>query len=158
MQKPTYVTALESAYGTPGQAGFGSAVFYQLLPAGADLEHAAKEKYRYFVGDLWERYGEAAWMGPWKEVYTRQSGGAQDIVTELRNIKDREAAVLIPLILDDIENADKARSALSSAYDDPSVTDLSVFNLGDSGAKSGLLIAGRRNATGETTLLVLLLD
>ena len=23
------------------------------------------------LGKLWDRYGEAAWMGPWKEVYAR---------------------------------------------------------------------------------------
>ena len=127
VEKPAYVTALKSAYGVPSQVGFGSAVFYQLLPEGTDLEHTAKEKYRYFVGDLWERYGETAWMGPWKEVYTRQAGVPHDIVAELRNIKDREAAISIPMILDYIEGAEKAREALSSVYDDPSVANLRVL-------------------------------
>lgn len=50
------------------------------------------------------------------------------------------------------------RSALSAAYDDPAVTELCVFNLGDGEAMSGLLIAGRRGASGESTYLVFLLD
>lgn len=71
--KPEYVTALEAAYGAPSQAGFGSAVFHEQLEASASLEQAALAQYQYFVGDLWERYGKDAWMGPWKEVYAREA-------------------------------------------------------------------------------------
>ena len=70
--KLEYVTHLEAAYGAPSQEGFGSAVFYERLKASDDLEQAAFAKYRYFVGEQWERFGEDAWMGPWKVVYTRQ--------------------------------------------------------------------------------------
>ena len=52
---PVYVTALEAAYGAPSQAGFGSAVFYEPTEAGDDLAQAALAKYKYFIGDLWER-------------------------------------------------------------------------------------------------------
>jgi len=38
------------------------------------------------------------------------------------------------------------------------VTDLRVYILGDGGAMSGLLIAGRHNETGEAIFLVFLLD
>ncbi|HRX05033.1 MAG TPA: hypothetical protein P5148_17925, partial [Anaerolineae bacterium] len=72
--KPQYVADLETVFGPPSQAAFGSAVFNQALDAGAGLETAALGKYKYFVGDLWERYGEDAWMGPWKEVYARPAG------------------------------------------------------------------------------------
>jgi hypothetical protein len=156
--KPAYVTALEAVYGAPSQAGFGSAVFYQLLPADADLEHAAKEKYRYFVGDLWKCYGEAVWMGPWKEVYARKAGVKPDIVYELRNITDPEAAISVPMILDNLDGAEKARATLSSAYDLHAADDLRVYNLGDGGAMSGILIAGRQNVTGDAIFLVFLLD
>jgi hypothetical protein len=80
------VTALEAAYGAPSQAGFGSAVFAEQLKASDELEKAALAKYKYFTGDLWERWGEDAWMGPWKEVYTRQTGANVDILAELRGI------------------------------------------------------------------------
>jgi hypothetical protein len=156
--KRAELAGLEAAYGEASQAGFGSAVFYAQPVATEDLEKTALEKYRHFVGDLWGRYGEDAWMGPWKEVYARQAGALHDIVAELRGIQDADAALSVPMILDNIEGAEKARLALSSAYDDPAVTEVRVFNLGDGGAMSGLLIAGRRADTGGAIFLVFLLD
>jgi hypothetical protein len=156
--QPAYVTALAAAYGPPSQAGFGSAVFFEPMQAGDDLEQAALAKYRDFTGELWERWGEEAWMGPWKEVYVRPAGAKPDIVAELRGIKDADAQLSAPMILDDIEGADKARTALAAAYDDPGVTELRAFTLGDGSAMSGLLVAGHRGATGEATVLVFLMD
>jgi hypothetical protein len=158
MGNPEYVTALESVYGGASQAGFGSAVFYEQVEPSVALEHAAVQKYKYFVGATWERYGEEAWMGPWKMVYSRKAGVQRDIVAELRTIKDPDAAISVPMILYNIEGADQARAALSSAYDDPGVTGLQVYNLGDGGAMSGLLIAGLWSASGEVIFLVFLLD
>jgi len=152
------VADLEAAYGASSQAGFGSAVFYEPIQAGDDLAKAALAKYKYFTGELWERWGEDAWMGPWKEVYTRPTGAKADIVTELRGIADPDAQNSVPMILDVVQDADKARAALAAAYDDPEVTELRVFNLGDGGAMSGILVAGRRGAIGEATFLVFLMD
>jgi hypothetical protein len=156
--KSETVANLEAAYGTPSQAGFGSAVFHEQLDAAGDLRQMALEKYKYFVGDLWERFGAEAWMGPWKEVYTRDAGAKGDIVAELRGIQDPDAARSVPMILENIEGADRARAALSAVYDDPAMTELRVFNLGDGEAMSGLLVAGRRAAMGDATFLVFLLD
>lgn len=156
-KNPDYVTQLEAAYGAPSQSGFGSAVFFEQVEQSPELDKAALEKYKYFVGELWQRYGEDAWMGPWKEVYARPAGAEHDIVAELRGIKDFDAALSVPMILDNIEGADKARAALSTAFDDPSVTELLVHNLGDGGAMSGILVAGRRSS-GETIFLIFLLD
>jgi D-alanyl-D-alanine carboxypeptidase len=156
--KPATVTALEAAYGAPSQAGFGSAVFHEEIKTGDSLEQAALAKYKFFVGDLWSRYGEDAWMGPWKEVYAREPGAKPDIVGELRGIKDRDAAISVPMILDAIGGAEKARAALASVYDDPAVTELRVYNLGDGGAMSGLLLAGRSGNAQDATFLVFLLD
>ena len=156
--KPKAVTELEAAYGAPSQAGFGSAVFYEQTKSTDDLEKMALEKYKYFVGELWERWGEDAWMGPWKEVYARKGDAQHDLVAELRGIQDLDAAISVPMILDNIEGAERARAALSSTYDDPRMTDLRVYNLGDGGAMSGLLIAGRLEDTGEAIFLVFLLD
>ncbi len=155
--KPEYVADLEAAYGAPSQSGFGSAVFYESLAATDDLAQKALEKYQYFVGDLWERYGEDAWLGPWKEVYVRQAGSTPDIVAELKGNTDPDARLSVPMVLDVVENAEVARQALSAAYDDPAVTELRVFNLGDRGAMSGLLVAARRGS-GEATFLVFLMD
>ncbi len=74
-EKPQYVVDLEGPYGPPSQEGFGAAVFFEVADAGDDLAALALKYYRYFVGDLWARWGEEVWMGPWKEVYTRAEGG-----------------------------------------------------------------------------------
>lgn len=155
--KPEEVIGLEAAYGPPSQSGFGSAVFYEQLKAGSDLQQAALDKYRYFVGELWERFGEQAWLSAWKQIYARPAGTRHDIVAELRSISDPEEALSVPMILENIENPERARSALAAAYDDRSLNELRVYNLGDGGAMSGILIAGSRT-NGQATFLVFLLD
>ena len=79
-------------------------------------------------------------------------------MAELRGIRDQAAQLSVPLILDNITGADRARAALSITFDDPAVTELLVFNTGDRNALSGLLIAGRRAAMNEALSLVFLID
>ncbi len=122
-----------------------------------DLEAAALKYYRYFLGKTWEQFGEAAWLASWKQVYQRPAADRRDIVTELRRITDPQASSSVTMILDAIDNAEAGRQALSAVYDDAEVATLAVYNLGDGAAMSGLLIAGRDHS-GETTLLVFLLD
>jgi hypothetical protein len=122
------------------------------------MGEVALGKYEYFVGDLWERWGEDAWMGPWKEVYARKPGAKHNVLAELRGIKDRDTSGSVPMILEVVEGAEKARAALSAAYDDPAVTDLRAFNLGDGEAMSGLLVAGHHPKTGDAIFLVFLMD
>lgn len=156
--KPAYVTALEAVYGEPSQAGFGSAVFFDTPSTVAELAGAALAKYRYFVGELWARYGEDAWMGPWKQVYARPADAAHDIIAELRAIDDGDAAISVPMILENVENAEQGRAALRAAFDGAAVTEVAVFNLGDGGAMSGLLVAGARAAEKTAVFLVFLMD
>jgi len=113
------VTALEAAYGAPSQERFGSAVFYEQPSTSDKLEQTALAKYKFFAGNLEERYGEEAWMGHWKEVCARKAGAKPDIVAELRSITDRDAKCSVPLILDNIGDGEKARRALAAAFDDP---------------------------------------
>lgn len=156
--KPAYVTDLEKAYGEPSQAAFGSAVFFEHPKPDTSLDKEALAKYRYFVGEQWDRLGgDEAWLGAWKRVYNRKAGAEPDIVKELRGIDDVDTRNSVPMILEAVENADKAVEALVAAYDAPRVTDLNVYNIGDGGAMSGLVVAGRR-ANGETTFLVFLMD
>jgi hypothetical protein len=157
-EKPDAVSRLEAAYGGPSQGGFGSAVFHEPLGGADDLTQAALSTYKTFVGTLWELYGEQAWMGPWKEVYDRKAGSQPDIVAELRGIADPDARLSVPMVLDNVDGAEAARAALSAVFDDPAVTELRVFNLGDGGAMSGVLVAGRRGAGGAATFLVFLMD
>ena len=79
-------------------------------------------------------------------------------MAELRGIADRDAKQAVTMILDNVDDVEHARSALSAAFDDPVVTELAVYNVGDGGAMAGILVASRRNETGEATFLVFLLD
>lgn len=158
MALPADVTALMAVYGAPSQAGFGSAVFYDAIAPGTDLESVALRVYQHFVGKLWAQYGESAWMGAWKQVYTRTGGVTPDIVAELRAIADPAAVQFVPiLLLADTDESAQAQQALAAVFNDPQIADLRVYAIGDGAAMSGLLLAGSRT-TGEITLLVSLLD
>ncbi|MCB0111869.1 MAG: hypothetical protein KDE53_38355 [Caldilineaceae bacterium] len=156
--KPDYVSAMEAVYGVPSQEGFGSAVFYVPTSTAGDLEQIALAHFRYFVGDLWERYGEDAWMDAWRQVYKRLSDAERDIVAELRALDDCAARLSASLIVDEMENTATARAALSAAFDDGVVTELCVYKVGDGGALSGILVAARRAATCDMLFLVFLID
>jgi hypothetical protein len=157
-ERPDTVTRLQAVYGPPSQAGFGSAVFFVPLAAGDDLTGAALAHYRTFVGARWERPGEQAWMEPWRQVYVRPAGAQADIAAELRAISDPDALRSVPMFLDAIDDPEAARAALGAAFDAPAVGELRVFNLGDGGAMSGLLIAARHAPGGAAILLVFLMD
>lgn len=154
--RPDAVAVLEAAFGPPSQAGFGSAVFFDPLAPDADLEQAALARYQFFVGDLWERYGADAWMGPWQRVYTRPPGAPRAIVEELRALPNRDAARSAAVLLDDADDPARAQAALAAAFDDPAVAKLAVFTLGDGGALAGLLLAGQRQDHGAIFLIFLL--
>lgn len=154
--QPDVVAALEAVFGPPSQAGFGSAVFFDPLAPGVDLEQAALARYQFFVGDLWERYGADAWMGPWQRVYSRPAGAARDIVAELRALANRDAAMSASVLLDSVEAPEQAQAALAAAFDDLAVAELTVYTLGDGGAMAGLLVAGLRQDRGAIFLVFLL--
>lgn len=154
---PGDVSDLITIYGPPSQAGFGSAVFHEQLAPDADLEQAALRHYRYFVGDLWERYGETAWMSTWKQVYARPPEAKADIVAEMGAIADPAAKLSVPLLLEPNSDAQSAQTVLSAVYDDVAIIELRLYTLGDGAALSGILVAGRRQ-NDEATFLVFLLD
>lgn len=156
-ETPSYVADLQAVYGFPSQAGFGSAVFYEQVEQAEDLERIALKYYQYFVGDLWERFGEEVWMASWKPIYSRNSdGNKQDVVNEMRSIADNNVALSVSMLLDNRDDSEIAQKALSATYNlNPS--DLMIYTLGDGGAMSGILIAGRRS-TSEAIFLVFLMD
>ena len=158
MKKPDAVQKLEDFYGPPSQEAFASATFYKPLQPNEDLTEKALEIYKYFVGELWERWGEEAWMGPWKEVYSRPSGSKRDLAAEMNAIEDREAALSIPLLLDGVETPGEKRDAFQAVFDDAAVEELRIFNLGDGGAMSGLLVAARNTDLEAGIFLTFLLD
>jgi hypothetical protein len=154
---PDYVKDLQAVYGAPGAAGFGSAVFFEPQLAADDLEGAALDKYKHFVGKNWTLDRAAAWMSTWQRVYARAAGDRHDVVAELRGISDRAARSSVTMLLDAVDNAAQARQALAAALDDPAVSQLLVYRLGDGEAMSGVLVAGQRN-DGTAIFLVFLLD
>ncbi len=157
-EQPDYVTRLEATYGGPTQPGVGSAVFSETLSSSDDLLQVSLAKFKIFFGPLRDRHGEQACMGPWREVAARKPGVTPNIVAELRDIADDDSRRSVPILLDDIDGAEAARAALSAAFDDPAVAERRTFNLGNGEAMSGLLIAGRRGANGETIFVVVLLN
>jgi hypothetical protein len=52
------------------------------------------------------------------------------------------------MIPDNIGSPETARSALATAFNDPAVSELRAFNLGDGETLSGVMIAGRRGPDG----------
>ena len=151
------VMALQRIYGQPSQSGFGSAVFDEAIAPGTDLEAFALRHYQHFVGDLWEKYGEAAWMGTWKQVYGRPPETKPNAVAELRAIANPAAANHVPILLmEDTEAQDKIQQALAAVFDDPQVTDFHVYAIGDGAALFGLLVAGYR--PNAVTILISLID
>jgi len=156
-KKPEYILQMEAIYGPPSQSGFGSAVFSEIVEKSEPLERSAKQIYKYFVGEIWDRFGEDAWLSGWKQVYNRQMGTEHDIVAELNRIKDPDASLSVLMILDALEEPDFGKFALSEVFDANNVNELKVYNLGDGGAMSGLLIASRRS-NNQATFLVFLMD
>jgi hypothetical protein len=146
--------ALETLYGAPSDAGFGSAVFRKPVASAGELEDRALECYRHFVGDLWARYGEAAWMGPWKTLCKRGDDEPRDVLAMLQSIEDPAAASAVPILLD---VSSEAEQALRATYDDPAMHALSIFAVGDGEAMSGQMLAGARE-DGEGVFLILLMD
>lgn len=171
-EQPACVLQLQSLYGAPSQAGFGSAVFYDLCSNSSQeepLEHFGLAKYRYFCGEKWDQFGEAAWMSGWKLLYQRSMGAAiasqsppserasaVGIVAELKSIKERPVRNLVPMLVDEVEAPEAARSALSAGFDDPEVSECSIYSVGDGAAMSGLMIVGRRGASSMMGLILLL--
>ncbi|MBM3966715.1 MAG: hypothetical protein FJ308_16865 [Planctomycetes bacterium] len=154
---PSYVLDLQQHYGPASAAGIGSAVFYEASTA-EQIEAQSIAKYRYFAGNLWDQIGEKAWMDTWKMVYQR-SGPGSGILSELRNsIEDPAASLSASLIVDNIDNPDQAHLALAKAFDDPNVSRLVIYRLGDGEQMNGVLIAAYRAKSSDATFLVSLTD
>jgi hypothetical protein len=153
--RPDYVQALEEKFGAPNRNGFGSTVLFGTAASRDDLVRLAGEAYRYFVGDLWDRWGEAAWMGAWRLVFERTT--SRDVVSELSKLSDPQARSSADVILNGTEDPNSSSAVLAEAFDHPTVEELLVYNIGDGGAMSGLLVAARRK-DGEAAFLVFLMD
>jgi NAD(P)-dependent dehydrogenase (short-subunit alcohol dehydrogenase family) len=122
-----------------------------------DLEAVARAQYRHFLGPLWERFGEAAWLGSWAEAHRRADGSPRDIEAELRALTDPAVRSSADMLLDATSDADRARRALAGVFDAPDVAQLACYALGDGEAYNGILVAARAGG-GDAVFLVFLMD
>ena len=155
--KPAYVTALERAFGEPNQSAFGSSVFFvSETTQSGPLEPTALSRYRFFVGELWDRFGEEKWMSTWVQVFARDRKIPADILAELRGITDREARQSAGLLLENQEDQDASACALQDAFDRAPVQELQIFKIGDGEAMSGIAIAACLGNVGSLFLFLLM--
>lgn len=152
--RPAYVTALEKAFGAPNQEGFGSTVLSSRAKDRTQLNALALAAYRYFLGENWERRGEARWMAAWHLLHERK--GAPDIVAELRGLSDATARSSADLLLEGNDDPAGAKAALE-VFNDPTITDMLIYSTGDGEAMSGLLLAARRQDD-DAVFVVMLMD
>jgi hypothetical protein len=137
-----FIEALEMVYGKAGNAGFGSAVFFETAKQQTGLAAIALDVYKQFMGEKWRAETEATWLSGWKLVYERSPGTVPDILTELNNIKDTDAKRSVPLLTELIDQAEQGRLALAAAFNHPEISHVAVFTVGDNAAMSGLILSG----------------
>ncbi|MDP1561108.1 MAG: hypothetical protein Q8M16_06900 [Pirellulaceae bacterium] len=156
--RPADVLELEDVFGGDSQAGFGSAVFFMPVrdSAAGSLELESKSFYQRFCGDIWEEFGVENWLGTWKLLHERPVGGSGDIVAEIEGIRDPESGSAAQMLLDAGPDPDRAIAALRTAFNDPGITQLKIFKIGDGGSMSGAIIAAENNANVRLFLIILL--
>lgn len=127
----------------------------------SSLETTALMIYQKFCGELWNRFGEAAWMSSWEKVYQRdntsRTDSSGDFLSEIRSIRNPAIHGLLPMLIDEIEDSELAKKHLAEAFDSPEVREVAVYSIGDGAAMSGLIVASDR-INGERICLILLLD
>lgn len=141
---------LAQVFGEASQNAFGSAVFFEPGPRTGSLEQEALGKYEYFCGETWARFGPENWMATWQHLHGRERDSNDGIESELRGLADREAQQAAEMLLE------TGSEALKAAFDDPGMTQLEIFKIGDGGAMSGILIAAEHDS--GRLFLVFLLD
>jgi hypothetical protein len=164
------ISKLQEIYGGPEVRGLGSSVIEVPLDDESRFESTAKERYRVFCGEIWERFGPENWLGQWAEVYRRptatatETATAKDVVAaggieaELRGLEDHAASMAGSLMLDNIDDADAAEEMLKRVFDDPAIRRLSIYRLGDGEAIFGVMIAALAGSPGRMTMLITMSD
>lgn len=149
---------LEAAFGGPSDDGFGSSVFRRSLGPGSELESIALDVYRYFVGVLWDRYGEDAWLAQWGEMDAQTAGGQASILDRLSSLPDPLVRSVADMLVNGGEDADSRQAALKTAFDKDQFSESRIYRIGDGEAMSGLIIAGANPKTVEAVFVAILMD
>jgi hypothetical protein len=74
-----------------------SAVFHEPVDQDVALATSARAVHRRFVGELWERWGEDACQGHWRDVHRRAGSVEVCVVEALRSPGGAEAARAAPI-------------------------------------------------------------
>lgn len=128
------------------------------MPVGDALVTVAREVYRDFVGELWERYGADAWLASWSLAAARDSDRAASVIDLLESLEDPLTRSAADMLVNANPDPDAARNALIVAFDQERVGHMEIYSIGDGEAMSGVLIAAHIRDASEATFLVFLMD
>lgn len=165
--QPDYVATLQEVFSE-------SEVFFEELKGVDTLDKAAFAWYRHVASEMEPPIDEdedeseqqerlrtirAGWMAAWQQVYVRPQEGDTRIMTALNELAESPFAADIQIwtLLDIIGEDERRQSALSAAFDEPTVAQLTCYSVGDGQAYSGLMIAAVRT-NGEATFLIFLFE
>ncbi|MBD2427255.1 hypothetical protein [Phormidium sp. FACHB-1136] len=172
---PAYVTDLQNVYGDNTQTiGNGSAVYFKVFTSEDlekmtdSLESATMGYLRQYAGRMWSREQDDGSICPGEEIWgvsllyqrptdsKEDSLGDMDIVNVLKHLADKPGLLgTVAGALDFFQEDPHHEGVLHSAFDDPSVELLQCYQVSDSGAFDGLLIAACRS-NGEATFWIFL--
>lgn len=172
---PQYALDLIALYGSPpsqpGDSLMGTAVLYEQVKPGTDVEHVALRFYQRCVKhDPRQDFINSRWMRTWKLLYQRTPEAQPNVFCELAMVAQRLDYIdrlgndlglyFYPeeIIGDwEIQRNSTKQPVLATVFDDPAVDDFRIYAIGDGEVLEGLLLlAGRTN--GAVTALVLLGD
>jgi hypothetical protein len=155
---PTWVASLQSVFGPPSDAGFGSAVFYSPPGAGTlSLEAMARIHYERFCGERWTELGGEQWLGVWRQLYDRPAGQPGAVLSEIPALVDPEVRSAALMLWEGGPEPTAARAALQAAFDATIVEKFHIYKIGDGEAMSGAILAAE-TMRGEQCCLIILLD
>jgi len=175
---PAYVIDLQTVYGDSSQTiSSGSAVYFQVFTnteveqVSTSLESAAMSYFRQYVDTMWDHEQDDGSICPGEEVwgasiiYQRPKDPQDDDALENLGIVDALNQLIdhpglfgtIAGVLDFLQEDPHHEEVMYQAFDDPSVALLHCYQVGDSGAFDGLLVAACR-INGEAVFWIFLHD
>lgn len=175
---------LKALFGEPSQVTLGAAVFCdpiaEVVQGGASsteekpgpqtgnpevevplcsdeqLESYAKGRYEYFAGDAWANFGAENWLATWNRVYQRVSRQGAKILDELKDIEEPSTNLAASQLTENHDEPDRARDALAQVFDSEEILKLHLYQVGDTEAITGVLIAAV--SAQDAIALVFLMD
>lgn len=120
------------------------------------LESYAKGRYEFFAGDAWENFGAENWLATWNRVYQRVAEPGGKILEELKAIDESATNLAASQLTENHDEPGRARDALVKVFDNEEILKLHLYQIGDTEAITGVLIAAASSE--ELIALVFLMD